>query len=263
MLTALAGRGQLSALAARRRMAGGGESEYDPDAQNYIDAVEATDAGAISESFRAAINTFVLAIKAHSIWDKCNAIYPFVGGTAASHSVNLIDPAGPTITWAVGVTHSASGVDGDGSQGNSATGYTVGDLVAAEDAHAICRGNSRAINNRAFIVDTQQNRIYCGVRFSGQVRGRIQSNTLSDGSAPSPMFFAVNRSGTSFRMFADGTLDYAGTDTPLEFHGTNAVNLIPSHDCNISFVSLGLSLTDTQHSQLWAAVQSLETVLRA
>jgi len=58
---------------------GGGGGGNDPDAQAYIDALDAS-GYTVSGAEETAINTFVLALKADGIWAKSHAIYPFIGG---------------------------------------------------------------------------------------------------------------------------------------------------------------------------------------
>lgn len=72
--------------------------------QTQIDAVTALHAAAVD----------------HGWWDKCDLIYPFVGGTAQAHAQNL-KSAQFTITWAGTVTHDANGITGAGGYGD--TGY--------------------------------------------------------------------------------------------------------------------------------------------
>ena len=59
----------------------------DPDAIAFLMAAGITDG-----TQAAAINTLVIRMKADGIWTKMKAIYPFVGGSAASHKWNLKDP---------------------------------------------------------------------------------------------------------------------------------------------------------------------------
>ncbi|CAA9201216.1 hypothetical protein FLA105534_03468 [Flavobacterium bizetiae] len=59
----------------------------DPDAQYFIDV-----APIINYVQANAINTLVTSLKEKNIWDKMQAIYPFVGGTANTHKFNLKSP---------------------------------------------------------------------------------------------------------------------------------------------------------------------------
>ena len=59
----------------------------DSDAQAFITAAGITDS-----TQQAAITNLVIGLKNDNLWTKMKAIYPFVGGTAASHKFNLKNP---------------------------------------------------------------------------------------------------------------------------------------------------------------------------
>jgi hypothetical protein len=96
------------------------KSSFDPDAQAFITAAAITD-----PTQQNAINTLVLALKGYSIWTKFKAIYPIVGGSASSHKFNLKDPrdldAAFRLTFFGGVTHSSTGMQGNGTNGYADT----------------------------------------------------------------------------------------------------------------------------------------------
>lgn len=97
--------------------------EFDPDAEAFFLAAGITD-----ETQKDAVNTLVVDLKAESLWDKMTALYPFVGGTADSHSFNLVDPALYQITWSGGIVHDANGVTGNGTTGFGDTNLPRTDL---------------------------------------------------------------------------------------------------------------------------------------
>lgn len=88
----------------------------DSDAQAFLTA-----AGIVDPTQRSAVNQLVIDLKAATIWTKLIALYPFVGGTAASHKWNLKDPTDSDgafrITWNGMLTHNANGVVSNGSTG--------------------------------------------------------------------------------------------------------------------------------------------------
>jgi hypothetical protein len=59
----------------------------DADATAFIAA-----AGITNLTQAAAISTLVDDLKTYGLWTKMKALYPFVGGSAASHKFNLKDP---------------------------------------------------------------------------------------------------------------------------------------------------------------------------
>jgi hypothetical protein len=68
--------------------------------------------------------------------------YPFVGGTAGAHGINLVNPSGPQIKWTGTITHNANGVISGASaaQGNTQIGVTGVDV---EDAYIMIGCMSR------------------------------------------------------------------------------------------------------------------------
>ena len=59
----------------------------DTDALAFLSAAAITDA-----TITSAICGLVTSMKNDGTWAKCNAIYPFVGGTAITHKFNLKNP---------------------------------------------------------------------------------------------------------------------------------------------------------------------------
>ena len=65
------------------------------------------------------VDTFVAALKTNSILSKMKAIYPFIGGTAATHKWNLMNPldtdAAYRLTFFGSLVHNEFGMKGNGS----------------------------------------------------------------------------------------------------------------------------------------------------
>jgi hypothetical protein len=98
----------------------GSGPSLDPDAQAFITATGITNAVQVN-----AINQLVIDLKLDNLWDKCIAIYPYIGGTATTHKYNLKNPldtdAAFRILWVGGVTHNANGITGNGTNGYGET----------------------------------------------------------------------------------------------------------------------------------------------
>jgi hypothetical protein len=101
---------------------------WDTDASNYVAAAGITTAAA-----KQAINTFVLALKADGTWNQFTngAIYPFAAATANGNAINLINTNNYKITWSGSLTHSSTGVKGDGASGYGDTHWTNANLNSA------------------------------------------------------------------------------------------------------------------------------------
>lgn len=91
-----------------------------PPVASFIERAGITDPTQI-----AAVEALYASAVFHGWWDKCDIIYPFVGGTALAHSQNL-KSASFTVTWFGTVTQDANGITGNGTTGYGATGYLPG-----------------------------------------------------------------------------------------------------------------------------------------
>ena len=77
---------------------------YDPDVQSFITAAALTDT-----TQKSALDDLVLDLKAAGLWTKMKALYPIVGGVAASHAVNLKTPGTYNLSFTAGWVHGSTG----------------------------------------------------------------------------------------------------------------------------------------------------------
>lgn len=80
-----------------------------------------------------AIKTLVADMIAAGILSKMHLFYPMIGGTAATHALDLLGAY--DITWNGTVTHNSSGAKGNGSTGYGNTGYNPSTQSSTTDAH--------------------------------------------------------------------------------------------------------------------------------
>jgi hypothetical protein len=64
---------------------------------------------------------------------KFHFFYPFLGGTAATHALDLLGRF--NITWSGTITHNSNGVKGNGSSGYGNTGYNPSTQSSVTNAH--------------------------------------------------------------------------------------------------------------------------------
>jgi hypothetical protein len=248
-----------------------GTPAVDPDAQAFITAAAITD-----PTQQGAINTLVVDLKGYSIWTKFKAIYPIVGGTAASHKFNLKDPrdldAAFRLTFATGWTHSATGMTPNGTSAYADTFCSILNNIG-ESSHAFgvySRTNNTsgaqvygAFNNSIKFV---QNNLTAANFVSGDVT-QIISYTANPTTG---LIIGTRRSVTDFQAYRAGVS--LGTNT------TNATGNIPAenfylgarnntgspdnyslHQLSLAFLSTGL--TDTEAANFYTAVQAYQTTL--
>ena len=260
-----------STAAGETNITGSGGGAVDPDAQAFITAASITD-----PTQQSAINQLVVDLKGYSIWSKMKALYPFVGGTATSHSFNLINPSQFQISWSGGVTHSTNGVLFGGVNGYGNTGYNLSTNSTANNVSAGTYSRTNAITSGAFFgavnsffVGTQltpkftDNNTYYGTNdyvvdgsgnFVTDTRGffivtRVNSTNKS-----------VYRNGTqistsiTFYNFAPNLNIYLGA---RNINGT--ANNFDSREHSLDYI--GDLLTGTEIANFYTAVQAFQTAL--
>ena len=92
-------------------------NDIDPDAADFISRAGITDSTQIS-----AVNQLVVSLKSESLWDKILLLYPFVGGSEASHAQNL-KSSSFTISWVNASVHNSNGVTGNGTNSYGNTNF--------------------------------------------------------------------------------------------------------------------------------------------
>lgn len=95
-------------------------SQWDVDAQKYIDS-----AGITNATEKTAISNCVKQLKDSALWNKLDAIYPFLGSTSASCKWNLKNPVNSNaafrLTFSGGWTFSSTGALPNGVNGYANT----------------------------------------------------------------------------------------------------------------------------------------------
>jgi hypothetical protein len=85
-----------------------GRSAFEDETIAFLNATGISDATTAN-----AINNLILSLKSFGLWTKMLSIYPFVGGTAATHKFNLKNPldtnAAFRLSFVGGWTHSSNG----------------------------------------------------------------------------------------------------------------------------------------------------------
>jgi hypothetical protein len=241
---------------------------------DVFDFVEA--AGLSNETQVAAINTLVLGLKANNLWNKMQAIYPFVGGSAFTHKFNLKDPVDTNnayrILWSGAIIHSDEGVAFNGtSYGNtnfapfaalddplqsnhlsvyisgSVSGFTAaGNTDYVENGMGISLGYQNRLNaysNFLTLSFTGVNGLIVATRTdstnsAGYMRGAVTRTTTLTGGIP-----ATPRTGNIFIGKESGALGGPGTGL---FFG---------------FSSIGTGLTTADVENLYTVVQAYNTSL--
>ena len=244
-------------------------SSTDADAQAFITAASITD-----PTQQSAINQLVVDLKGYNIWSEMKALYPFVGGTATSHSYNLKNTAQYQITWFGGATHTANGVGFNGTNSYGNTGYnqtTVGDTLNSAHISYYSRTNSNGVEIEIGVQQPASNYNLLEIRTSGTTYFLQNQSALTSASdSDSRGFYLGNRQASNdIDGWRNGVKLVNGTTASNSlpnanifigaFNSLGAASLYTTKQC--AFASIGSKLTDTQAANFYTAVQAFQTTL--
>lgn len=239
----------------------------DFDAQNFINAT-----ASLNQLQQNAIKQLVFDLKIFGIWNKCRAIYPFIGGNASTHKFNLKDPkdtnAAFRLTFNGGWTHSEKGALPNGTNGNAETYINDSTTLTLNNVHICIYLRTNTASNTISIWNKQTGATQTALfpRFSNNfysrmnegVSGPVVANTDSRG------FYLGNRiSSTQNRTFINKTLyiqnvNSSGTgNTTFQLAGGSTF----FDNRQIAFSSLGSSFTDVEAINFYNLIQKYQNLL--
>jgi hypothetical protein len=243
-----------------RTASGGG---VDPDAQAFITAAAITD-----PTQQSAINTLVVDLKGYNIWSKMKAVYPFVGGTATSHSYNLVNTAQYQITWNGGITHSSTGVLPNGTNGYGDTGF-ANNLFTSNSNFGLSSYLRTNTTSGGDIGVYNPQLIYIASNISNTAYFGVGSTYISNSSTDAKGFWQINRTSASVvkafknsNVFATGTTGTTSLGVRNIFIGAlnnGAADFYANRQH--AFDAIHDGLTDTEAANFYTAVQAFQTTL--
>jgi hypothetical protein len=239
-----------------------------------------------------AVDQLVTDFKAAGIWTKMTAVYPFVGGTAATHKCNLKDArdldAAFRIVWNGGVTHNANGITGNGTTGYGDTKLVASTNTTLNDLHVsvYCRTVGGSADNmyEVGVFDSTAAAIHLTLKNQGATGPTIGMSyrndtgnawvTKTDASAQG-FWIMSRRASNDFEGYKNGVSFQTQTNTNTGTRPTHNFYILAINDTgngtpdaggffsnrNLAFVSIGTSLTDADATAMYTAVQAFETTL--
>ena len=240
----------------------------DPDAQAFITAASITD-----PTQQAAINTLVVDLKGYSIWTKMKAIYPFVGGTAATHKFNLKDPrdldAAFRIFWNGGVTHSSNGVQFGGVNGWGNTYLIAQGTLGLNSTHVSVYSRTNtdilapSIGN---ITGGASAEVSMWLRYQNTSILRVNNSAfVNPGNADSRGLFIGNRnSSTQINLSIRGTqTTFSNTSNSLSTNVMQLGGVNPNFfdTKQLAFASIGDGLTSQNMTDLTTRIDNFQLAL--
>jgi len=242
------------------------KSSFDPDAQAFITAAAITDS-----TQQNAINTLVVSLKGYSIWTKFKAIYPIVGGVASSHAVNLKTPGTHNLTFATGVTHSSTGMIGNGTTGYANTNLSPSTILLQNSTHYSFYSRTN-LNLSQIEMGAGVFLNILQIRTTGITYHRVNGSALAQHADGNSLgFYTGNRTAsTVINAWKNGVKIVTGATTAsapptannifiLGLNNSGVLNSPSTKEC--AFSSIGNGLTDTEAANFYTAVQAYQTTL--
>jgi hypothetical protein len=246
-------------------------SQFDYDALVFLNTT-----GITTPSIRLAINYLVFSLKVNGIWSKLKAIYPFVGGTAATHKFNLKDPRDLDVAFRLffsgGWTHSSTGALPNGTNAYANTFLIPSTQLSLNDhSFGIYSRTNNLTGNRIYgALNAASFALQHNIVLPPGVQGAFQSgNTpLVYTIATTSLFVATRTSSTVFRAFRAGAFigSNATVMTTLPninfyFGARNQTTVFGYTVHQLAFGFLGGGLTDAEAAILYTIVQNFQTIL--
>lgn len=241
----------------------------DADITAFLAATGIEDEGQIF-----AITYLVTQLKQNGLWNKMHALYPFVGGTASRHSINLKNPNQYKITWSpTGVTHDANGITGNGVSGYGDTGYIISPIykdnfhMSAYVRNDVAAGSKCGIGGSSNDSFTQLIPYLTPGLFQGSINQNATSNANNISSKgyyvswrPSSSLIRGNKNASTFINQAQSSSITSGLKLFILSRNISGSNGYFS-DYNMAFVSLGESFIDSEAIFLNLVVQQFQIYL--
>lgn len=238
------------------------------EALDFIETASITD---LTEKI--ALIQLVTDLKSQGFWDKMDAIYPFVGGTAAANSYNLKNTSQNKITWYGSVTHDSNGITGDGTSGYGDTFHNIN----SSNLNNFSLGLYSKTNNDetsyeigAFNSSLSNTATYLRVKADNLFFSNINSiDSSSTGNTDSTGFFGTSRMINTHSIYnirgtsttnvktSDGVPNLNLFILGLNFNGS----LFGASSKNIAFCYFSQGLTASELSGLATIVQNFQITL--
>jgi hypothetical protein len=231
-----------------------------------------------------ALDTFVTSLKGYGIWSKMKAVYPIMGTTATQQKFNLVNPQDTNsayrITFAGGWVHSATGMQGNGSNTTANPNLIPSSVLTTNNTHiSYYIGTDTAAGNKiemgVGVGGTLVPIMLLSAKYTGNLSYscayNLSTNQITAANADARGFYVGSRTtSTSHKLYKDGSV--LATDTnanpntlPTQGMIIGALNsngsIVQYSDRQYRFISIGDGLNDTEVSNFRTAVQTLQTAL--
>jgi len=245
--------------------------DIDSDAFTFLTA-----AGITNTTQRNAINKLVIDLKYYNLWTKMKALYPVVGGVAASHAVNLKTPGTYNLSFTAGWTHSSTGMTPLNAYADTGLVPSTVLTIASTSLSFYSRTNSTGTfadigsgNNSTSIGYLQILCKWSDNKFYAELNDNdFTDNTVTDSLG---FFIGSRTSSTNVKTFKNSNIITTKTTATSTFRTGNSItigarNLQNGGISNYSnrqcaFASIGDGLTDQDALNFYNIVQQYQTNL--
>jgi len=260
----------------------------DPDAQAYIDEVIAA-GGTLSGGNQTAIDDFYKALKANSLYSEILYMYPFMGGTAASHAICGINPTDGdyTLTWGGNLTNALSHTSAGVSTLTVGKGYGnmgVNTSVIHSSVNSVTLGayiTEATTNDQGFLITKTGNVVLGDSRYQLNIPfdddncytavGSPLFSVYDNGSTPDGRWYGSRTSSTSLTLYKNGNSVATNTSTnsgvanlsndPPAFFAPESQFAASAADCEVAFIFGGNGLSSSEISTLDGILSTFQTAI--
>lgn len=234
-------------------------------AQDFINVAVITD-----PTEQTAIGNLKSDLINSGLWDKMWVIFPFIGGTSLSHSINLKDPRNLDVArrmrWFGGITHDSNGVKGNGIDGygefnlkpsqeglfpnnSHLSYYTRDNFLEANTPARASFGNAFSNTNCMYLIVNRTSLVA-----TSNIGADANLANYNPGVAIKGFVVGSRVSSTSNKIYLNGSLKTT-TTTANTFNETYNLNskifsggeTTPVYSAiGSSFASMGTGLTDSE-----------------
>lgn len=235
-------------------------SGVDADWLAYYNRVIAA-GGSLTTTEQNATKTLVADLKSYGIWSAMKAVYPMVGASAAACAQNL-KSSSFTGTFSSGWTFASTGVTPNGTSAYMDSSFNTNAISSLHYSYY-----SRTTNTSGRDMGNESPNPYdLIISLGGTLYQRFNSSNIIVSNANSNGFYVGTQDATNLhRAFRNSV--QLGTTQPnnATYNNANvwigAVNPSYYGSRQCAFASIGDSLTDTQASNFYTAVQAFQTTL--
>jgi hypothetical protein len=233
-----------------------------------------TAAGINNTTILNALCVLVTSLKSNGVWAKCNAIYPFVGGTATTHKFNLKNPADTNaafrLSFSGGWTHSSNGALPNGVNAFADTFINLNTMNSINDISYgyYARNNTQSTGSFGWGVPTALSPLNeFWIRYTNNLKYGYLHDNANDGGATLDCrgFNAMSRIANNLKYIqinatiATFTSISSGTLASRNFIFSRGSQGYENRENAFGFVGNGL--TSTELTNFRNSVQTFQTSL--